>query len=60
MPKYRITTTQEFFVTYDVEANSPQEAWDALWNGAGDCTEQIPNIITGTKTDADIEQIGTA
>lgn len=56
MATYTIQTTQEFSVTYDVDADSPEEAWALLIDNDGAvCVDQSPGPITGSFNDASIE-----
>lgn len=49
MATYLIQTEQSFSVSYAVEADSPEEAWEELIdaNGIAHCEDQSPNEITG-------------
>jgi hypothetical protein len=58
MPEFVIQTTQEFYVTYRVQADTPDEAWGKL-NDPGfiaDCDDQSPGEITGTLDGSSIEE----
>ena len=51
MPKYSIQTDQKFLVTYIVEADSKEQAFEILLDNSGDgveCEDQVPAEITGT------------
>lgn len=55
---YVIQTTQQFNVTYLVEADSPEAAWAALVSGEGaaENIDQAPADITGSFEEADIKE----
>lgn len=54
--RYSIETEQSFFVTYEVRAGSPDEAWQKLLDESpeADCHDQSPGPITGDRSDASI------
>lgn len=55
MATYSIQTEQSFSVTYEVDAESPEEAWEALlFGGIGEaeCVDQSPGEIIGEIEDA--------
>lgn len=54
MPSYRVETTQEFLVTYKVEGDSYDDAWDNLMDsdGEAECVEQIPSRMLGDRASA--------
>lgn len=51
---YRFTTIQEFYVMYDVEAVSLEEAKEYLEGGYGDCVGQSPKDIVHVFEGAEI------
>ena len=58
MATYNIQTEQSFSVTYEVEADSPQEAWETLLFGSineAECVDQAPGEIIG---DFDTSYVG--
>jgi hypothetical protein len=58
MPEYVIQTTQEFSVTYRVEADSPEGAWQKLIGNDEllSADDQQPGGIVGTFDDSYIEE----
>jgi hypothetical protein len=54
--KYIVNTSQEFAVTYEVEADSPEKAWTTLIERPDmvTCQDQSPEGIIGTFEDSDI------
>lgn len=56
MATYIIETAQEFQVTYRVEADSPEEAWEALMDGEGICEDQMPGDIIDTFDGSSVEE----
>jgi hypothetical protein len=52
VPRYIILTRQTFDVTYDVEADSPIEAWDRVVDGDAELIGRVPGDIVGNFTDA--------
>lgn len=56
MTSYIIQTTQEFNVTYRVEAANPGAAWSALLDGEGECVDQQPADINARMADSSIEE----
>lgn len=58
MPRYTIQTTQTFHVTYELDADSPEDAWSDLLDGAGTNLDRTPGDISGTPATSYIEQDG--
>lgn len=55
MPRYRIDTVQDFSVSYHVEAETEDEAWEKLLEGnQSEPLEQIPGDITGEEDQTEI------
>lgn len=54
--KFTIQTTQEFNVTYEVEADNAHQAWMSLLDGNGEGVDQQPGNIIGTEHEAHIEE----
>ena len=55
-----IQTTQEFHVTYVVDAESNDEAWEKLMSATNlevNCDDQVPGEITGSKNEAGFEEV---
>lgn len=48
MKLYEFQVTQDFNCTYSVEADSPEEAWEELMDGNGECVDQSPGEIAST------------
>ena len=60
MARIAIQTTQTFYVTYVVEANSDREAWDKLIDADLDAItneDQTPGDISGSFKDASFEEV---
>lgn len=57
MIQYEFQVTQEFNCTYFVEADSPEEAWEELMQGAGEVIDQSPGEIVSTFTTAYYETV---
>jgi len=57
MSVYQFQVIQEFNCTYEVEANTPDEAWDILMTGYGDVVDQVPGPITSTIFTSYVEEI---
>ena len=57
MTRYVIECEQSFMVTYIVDADSPEDAWNELILGSdARCEYQQPGEILGTILDADITE----
>jgi hypothetical protein len=50
-----IQTEQAFSVTYAVDADTPEEAWQELMNGNATNTDQSPGDIIGKRKEAHFE-----
>lgn len=57
MSVFQFQVIQEFNCTYEVEANSADEAWDILTNGYGDVVDQVPGPITSTILTSYVEEV---
>lgn len=57
MTIFQFQVMQEFNCTYEVEANSADEAWEILNAGYGDNVDQQPGPITSTALTSYMEEI---
>jgi hypothetical protein len=58
MPTYSIQASQSFSVTYEIEADGPDDAWDLfITTGLARCVDQQPGEILSVKDESSIEEI---
>ena len=61
MTTFSIQTEQMFSVTYEIDADSPSEAWELLTANTESwyltCVDQQPSSIIATKEESSIEEL---
>lgn len=59
MKRFQFQVVQEFNCTYEVVAETAEEAWDLLMDNDSSVTsvDQSPGDITGTLADASVEEV---